>query len=178
MFVVAVGVAVATISGAGAAVPAKTVPPKQYVKQLCRELRDVQSALNTLPSAEDLAGYQAQALENDAAILTTAETARTQLSELSPTKGKRKVTTYWDGYFEYVISAVSDARDVFAAAGVPQTDGPSSEHFQALLDVSAALTDIIAASYSSSKEVFAAFGRNATCEEVDRIAQEREGPLS
>ena len=90
--IVAFAVGAFGVSGAvGAAVPAKTVPPKEYVKQLCRGLKDVQSALNVFISSDDLSAYQAQALENDAAIITKAENARTQLSRLIPSNGKRKV---------------------------------------------------------------------------------------
>jgi hypothetical protein len=132
----------------------------------------VQSALNVYISSDDLSAYQAQALENDAAIITKAENARTQLSHLSPTTGKRKVTKYWDSYFDYVISSVGAARDAFAAVGQPQTTGPASEHYQALLKVENALAQIISASYARSKEVFAAFGNNATCKEVTRAAEQ------
>jgi len=171
--IVAFGVGALGVSGnVGAVVPAKTVPPKQYVKHLCRGLKDVQSALNVYISSDDLSAYQAQALENDAAIITKTANARTQLSHLIPTNGKRKVTKYWNSYFDYVISSVGDARDAFAAAGQPQTTDPASQHYQALLEVENALADIISASYTRSNEVFAAFGNNATCKEVTRVAEQ------
>ena len=171
--IVAFAVGAFGVSGAvGATVPAKTVPPKDYVKQLCRGLKDVQSALNVFISTDDLSAYQAQALENDAAIITKAEDAQTRLSQLIPTSGKRKVTRYWNSYFDYAISSVGDARDAFAAVGQPQTTDPASQHYQAVLEVENALADIISASYTRSKVVFAAFGNNATCKEVTRVAEE------
>jgi hypothetical protein len=106
------------VLGTAGVAGAKTVSDKKYAKGICGAISGVSDTIDQIQPATggDPSTTQIQILQSTDALLASLNEAKAKAAKLSPSDGGKKVTKFFDEYFQSSVDGVTAARQKLAAA--------------------------------------------------------------
>ena len=100
------------VLGTSGVAGAKTVSDKKYAKSICGAITGVSNTIDQIqpPTSGDPATAQAQILASTDQLVASLNEAKAKAANLSPSDGGKKVTKFFDQYFQSSVDGVTAAR--------------------------------------------------------------------